>query len=58
MKRDRTDPHAPPTKTQDDLRYERDRVAWNLPRPAKPVSLESEREARRQHPDAEVPPAA
>ena len=34
------------------------RVAWNLPRPAKPVSLASEREARRQHPDSEVPPAA
>ena len=57
MKRDPTDRQAPP-KTQHEQRYERDRVAWNLPRPAKPVSLASEREARRQPPDADVPPAA
>ena len=58
MKRDRTDPQEPP-KTKDDPRYERDRIAWNLPRPAgKPVSLATERVARRQLPDPEVPPAA
>jgi hypothetical protein len=58
MKRDRTDPQAPP-KTEHDQRYERARVAWNLPRPAgKPLSLATERVARRQPPDPEVPPAA